>query len=316
MLKQVSTIFKPPLFPKDEDKTRKASYANMIALAFLAIAIAFELWVRIVGNYVKLTLLDLSVFVVVATCSIGLVLLRQGHVRLTSILLVVLTWCATNGLAASGFGAKDASYLVNFAIILMAALLLGWQASWIVTLLSVFSGFALGYAEQYNLISVGPYPITSFVQNIAFVFVLNGALIWRLIKGLEDALKRSRLSLAELELANANLSSTQNELQSRSSELIVANKQLENRTQKLHAIAMVTRTAASIQDFDLLLASITSTISMELGYYHVGLFLLDEQGQFAILRSANTEGGMKMLNRVYRVPVEDIGPVGFVAQTG
>jgi GAF domain-containing protein len=79
---------------------------------------------------------------------------------------------------------------------------------------------------------------------------------------------------------------------------------------------MITRTAASIQDFDVLLSSITVTISKELGYYHVALFLLDEQNQFAILRSTNTGAGLRMLNRGYRVPVGELSPVGFVSQIG
>jgi GAF domain-containing protein len=316
MLKQVSSVFKPPVFPKDEDKTRKAQYANVIAYAFLGVALAFEALVRIFGNYVRLSVLDLAIFVVVAICSVGLVLLRKGHVQLASVMLVGLTWMASNGLAATGYGAKDSSFIINFAIVLMAGLLLGWQASAIITILSVLSGYALASAEQQGLINVASYPIQSFARDIAFVFTLDGILIYLLINGLESALKNSRMSLAELESVNTNLSSTQNELQSRSIELIHANKQLENRTRKLHAIAMVTRTAASMQDFDALLAAITGTISIELGYYHVGLFLLDEQREFALLRSANTEGGLKMLNRGYRIPVGQIGALGSVAQTG
>ena len=47
MLEQVRNIFLPPIFPKDEDKTRKARYANAIILAFLAIVIVFETFVRV-----------------------------------------------------------------------------------------------------------------------------------------------------------------------------------------------------------------------------------------------------------------------------
>ncbi|HEX9330834.1 MAG TPA: GAF domain-containing protein [Anaerolineales bacterium] len=316
MLKQISTIFSSPIFPNDEDKTRKARYANVIAFAFLTIAIAFEAFVRIFENYRKLSVLDLMVIVVVAVCTISLVLLRQGRVRLTSVLLIVLILVASNGLAATGYGARDSSYIVNFAIILMAGLLLDWLASLIVTVLSVFSGFALAYAEQNGLIGVTSYPIMRFAWDITFVFVLNGVFIYLLINGLESALKKSRLNLQELETVNINLNDTQSQLQDRTNELIIANQQLENRTRKLHAIAMVTRTAASIQNFDRLLASITSTISKELGYYHVGLFLLDEQREFAILRSTNTDGGQRTLSRGYQLPVGQTSLVGFVAQTG
>ena len=154
MLKRVRIIFAPPFFAEDEDKTRKARYANVIALVFLGIAIAYEVAVRFSGYYTDLSILDLILFGVAAICITGLLLLRRGYVQLTSMLLVVLTWASSNGLAANGYGARDASYIVNFAIILMAGLLLGWQGSLIVTLLSIISGLALAYAEQSGLIGV------------------------------------------------------------------------------------------------------------------------------------------------------------------
>jgi len=316
MLKQVLTIFASPVFPEDEDKTRKARYANAIALAFLVAIIGYEIFMRVSGGVAEQLLFDLILLGVGIVCITGLVLLRRGHVQPTSILLVVLLWFASNSLAVSSFGVRDSSYIMNFAIVLMAGLLLGWQASVVVTLLSILSAFALAYAEQNGLIRIGSYPIIRFAWDITFVLILNGVFMYFLIHGLENALKRSRMSLNQLESANASLNYTQNELQDRTAELVVSNKQLKNRTQKLHAIAMVTRTVASIQDFDLLLASITGAISKELGYYHVGLFLLDEQREFAILRSANTDGGLKMLESGYRIPVGQIDVVGFVAQTG
>jgi GAF domain-containing protein len=313
MLKTVSTFIRPPVFPEDEDKTRKARYANFIAWAFLLVAIAYEIFLRVYANY---SILDAALLVVAAVSVAGLVLLRKGHVQLASILLIALTWAACNGLAATGFGVKDSSYIINFAIILMAGLLLSWPASVIVTLLSVVSGFGLAYAEQNGLINVPDYAVTAFARDLTVVFFLNGILIFLLISGLETALRRSRSSLKALETANTSLSYTQSELQKRTDELTISNEQLENRTQKLHAIAIVTRTAASIRNFNTLLTSITGTISEELDYYHVGLFLLDELREYAILRSTNTEGGMRMLDRGYRVPVGQIHPVGFVAQTG
>jgi len=316
MLRRVRTIFAPPVFSEDEDKTRKAKYANAIALAFLVIAVVYETIIRVFISYAGVSILDLAVVGLIVFCLTGLAALRRGYVRSTSILLVVLIWVATNGIAAAGFGARDSSYITNFAIILMAGLLLGWQASLIVTIISVFSGFALAYGEQVGLINVPSYSATLFVQDMAFVFGLNAVLIYLLINGLENALKRSRSNLFQLGTANANLSTTQVELQNRTVELTVANEQLGNRARKLHAVAEITRTAASIRDLDELLPSITSIISKQLGYYHAGLFLLDEQKQFAILRSTNSEGGLKMLGRGYRLPVGEIGLVGFVAQKG
>jgi GAF domain-containing protein len=316
MLKNLQKVFRPPVFPEDEDKTRKAKYANAILFAFLGLVIVFETVVRFSVNNTEVAAVDLILIGLAILFVTGLLFIRKGYVQSVSMLFVILIWIASNSLAAIGSGAQDASYFTNFAIVLMAGLLLGWQASLIITLLSILSGVALAYAEQSGLLGTVVYPITSFVRDTAFVFVLNGVLIWLLITGLENALKRSRSHLKELETANTSLNFTQTELQDRTADLLVANNQLENRTRKLHAVAQVTRTATALQNFNDLLSSITSIISSQLGYYHVAIFLLDEQKQYAILRSASTDAGMRMLSRGYRLPVGQLGIINSVAQTG
>lgn len=316
MLKQVGTLFKAPFFPNEEEKTRKARYANAIAIAFLAVIVLYEVGVRIALNYRGFSLIDLIVLGIAIICGVGLVLLRKGFVRFTSMLLVVIIWLASNSIAASGFGVKDASYILNFAIILMAGLLLGWQASLVTTVMSIFSGLGLAYAEANGLINVAAYPVVSFARDMVFAFGLNAVLIYLLINGLENALRKSKANLDELEAANTSLNLTQTELKNRSEELLVANKQLENSTKKLRAVAEVTSTAASLRNFESLISLTTSIISDQLGYYHVAIFLLDENKQYAILRSANTEAGSKMMARGFRVPVGQLGIVSSVAQTG
>ena len=316
MLNPILRFLRPPVFPADEDKTRKAKYANAIALAFLAAAIAFESILRLVISYTDFTIMDSLVVGLGVICGLSLVLLRNGYVRFTSVLLVSMTWIVSNSVAATGFGLRDSSFTVNFAVILMAGLLLGWQASLVTTLISILAGFALAYAETNGLIHVRAYSVRSFAQDMAFIFGLNAVLIYLLINGLENALKRSRLNLEELETANINLNQTQTELRGRSADLITANSQLENRAKKLQAVAEVTRTAASLRDFNQLLASITAIIGHQLEYSHVAIFLLDEQRQYAILRSASTEIGLNRLSQGYRVAVGQLGVVSTVAQTG
>jgi len=320
IFKQVPKILPaPPVFPEDEDKTRKAMYAHWIALALSVAVIAFETWARTAQHYTGFSVMDLFLIAIAGIGIASLILIRRGHVRSASVMLVVLVWIASNGIAAQEYGAKDASFILNFAIALMAGLLLGWGASFIITLLSVFSGFALAYLEDIGQIgasSYGEYPIRSFARDIAITLGINWLVIYFLIDGLEKSLKRSRTSVEELASANVNLNYTQQELEDRSSELVNANKQLQDRSQKLHAIAQVARVTTAIRDVDHLLPAITSSISEQLGYYHVGLFLLDEEKQYAILRAANTPEGLRLLNRGYRVAVGSISPIGYIAQTG
>lgn len=316
MLNRARTIFAAPIFANDEDKTRKARYANAIALTFLAITIAYETIYRVAVNYWGLSFVDVTVFGLAITCIVSLLLIRRGYVFAASILLVVLIWALTNSIAASGYGAQDSSFLTNFTIVLMAGLLLGWKASLFITTISILSGFGLAYAESSGWISHAPYPITQFAGDISFVFAFNAVIIYLLINGLENALKRSRASLEELEIANLDLNNTQAALQQRSAELTAANEQLQNRTEKLRAIAAITSTAASIHNFETLVNSVSTIVSQQLGYHHVGLFLLDEQRQYAILRSASSGVGQMLLERGYRLHLGQNEAVTAAAQTG
>jgi GAF domain-containing protein len=315
MLNRVRTFFAAPIFP-DEDITRKARYANAIAIAFLAITLLYESGIRIFIGYHNFSIVDLMIFGLTVTCLVVLVMLKRSYVQAASTLLVVLIWIVTNSIAATGYGARDSSFLTNFTIILMAALLLSWRASLLITVLSILSGFGLAYAEKSGLISNGAYPITSFASDIAFVFSINLVVIYLLINGLENALRKSRANLEKLEIANVDLSQTQNELQHLTTELTVANQQLQNRTEKLRAIAAITSTAASIHSFETLITSVSSIVGQQLGYHHVGVFLLDEQRQYAILRSANSELGQGMLARGYRLSIGQSGHIATAAYTG
>ncbi len=316
MLKLLRAVFAAPIFPEDEDKTRKARYANAIALALIVIILGYEVAARLTSGSTKLSLFDIIMFAVAITIMAGLSLLRRGYVQLASILLVSLIWLASNGAAATSFGIRDTSFIINLSIILMAGLLLGWQASVVVTLLSILSGFGLAYLEQSGLMGSRDYPAASFAQDMTFVFGLNAVLIYLLINGLESAIKRAQTNATELKVINTDLTRAQNDLQARSTELLSSNQLLEKRTERLHTIAEVAHIAVSIPNFDRLLSSITQIISNQFGYYHVGIFLVNEQGQYAILRSANTDGGLKMLARGHRLLVGQEGVVGYVTRSG
>jgi GAF domain-containing protein len=316
MLKQLRALFASPVFPEDEDKTRKAGYAYWIALSFIVVIFGYEIVARLVSGTTSVGIFDIAIFSVALIIISGLGLLRRGQVRLASILLVSLIWIASNGAAATSFGIKDTSFIINLSVILMAGLLLGWQASVIVTVLSILAGFGLAYIEQSGLIASTNYPAASFAQDMTFVFGLNAVLIYLLITGLESASQRAQANARELKVINTDLSRAQDELQAQSTELKNSNQLLEKRTERLRTVAEVARIAVAIPNFDRLLSSITQIISQQLGYYHVGIFLVNEQGDSAILRSANTEGGLKMLARGHRLVVGQEGVVGYVTRSG
>lgn len=91
---------------------------------------------------------------------------------------------------------------------------------------------------------------------------------------------------------------------------------LERRAVQLEAAAEVARDAATIRDMDQLLNETVHLISEQFGFYHAGIFLLDEGGRYAVLRAASSEGGQRMLERSHRLEVGRVGIVGHVADAG
>src|SRR5258706_1439078 len=106
------------------------------------------------------------------------------------------------------------------------------------------------------------------------------------------------------------------DLATRSKELESANIRIQRRAVQFEALAQVTQTITAIRDLQQLLPRITTVISESFGFYHVGIFLLDEINQFAILSAANSEGGRRMLERKHRLRIGEEGIVGAAAATG
>ncbi len=102
----------------------------------------------------------------------------------------------------------------------------------------------------------------------------------------------------------------------RTAELAHTSEQMEYRAQRLQKVAEVTHVIAAEQNPDKLLTLATQTISEQFDYYHVGVFLLDKDEEYAVLQAANSAGGQRMLARGHRLKVGEVGIVGYVTKKG
>ncbi len=102
-----------------------------------------------------------------------------------------------------------------------------------------------------------------------------------------------------------SLQEMEDRIQSRTADLARRNAQIQ-------AAAEVGRAANQIRDIERLLPQVTELISERFGFYHVGIFLLDARGEYAVLRAANSMGGQRMLARGHKLRVGQVGIVGYV----
>ncbi|MFN8382237.1 MAG: GAF domain-containing protein [Anaerolineales bacterium] len=92
--------------------------------------------------------------------------------------------------------------------------------------------------------------------------------------------------------------------------------ELQKNKLELETIADVAREIAIIRDMDTLLNVSANLIQDRLKYYHVGIFLVDERGEYAFLRAASSVAAEKMLASKYKMKVGKTGLVGSVTGTG
>jgi GAF domain-containing protein/HAMP domain-containing protein len=92
--------------------------------------------------------------------------------------------------------------------------------------------------------------------------------------------------------------------------------ELERRSAELEAIAEVARDISIIRDMNTMLNVATSLIRERFGFYHTGIFLVDERNEYVILRSASGPSSQYLLDQNYKLKIGGVDVVGGVAQTG
>ena len=87
---------------------------------------------------------------------------------------------------------------------------------------------------------------------------------------------------------------------------------LTQRTEQLRATSYIARKTAELQELGLLLTTVAELVSDQFGFYHTGIFLLNNAGTQAVLQAASSEGGQRLLEEGYSLTVGTQNLVGYV----
>jgi PAS domain S-box-containing protein len=93
-------------------------------------------------------------------------------------------------------------------------------------------------------------------------------------------------------------------------------QRMRHRATQLETVAEVARAIISVRNLAELLPLVVRLIGERFGFYHVGIFLLDETGEYAVLQAASSEGGRRMLAEGHKLQVGTQSIVGHVARNG
>jgi GAF domain-containing protein len=241
----------------------------------------------------------------------GIYMAFRGMTLPGRILVPVILTVAVAYIASNRGGLYHISMLGLPVIIVLAGLLLGIRGVFIFATFTSLVSVFIGYADINGFLPFSESSRAGYDDiAVAITLLFTTAIVLRLvIKRLSESIQQAEAYGTAQEKTNAELKKLQHDLEQRVQERTA---ELGNRASQLEAISIVARSIASLQDLEQLLPAITNLVSDRFGFYHVGIFLLDDANEYAVLRAANSDGGSRMLARQHKLKLESTSIVGLV----
>lgn len=243
----------------------------------------------------------------------------RGKVGMAKLIVPLALIAAIAIIAVNTNGLRDISIVGLPLVLVIAALLLGKRAMWVVAPIAVITALVIAVLDLTSGRSITKVGVDDAIIIIILLVGCSAiiqALINRLTETINKLQKNEKIQLEENRELNELRQSLEERVNQRTAELDTANQFNLRRARQFEAISQVVKAISSIQDLDTLMPRITQVISEQFNTYHTGIFLLDKEREFAVLRASNSMGGQKMLERGHKLQVGQTGIVGFVTATG
>lgn len=315
----IKRLFSPPIFNNEEGNFR-AKFIN--GFAWIMIIILSASLIPYLGPSAdanaKTTIIVISALILVML--LALFSLHRGNLNLSGTIIVVLGWLGLGIQAYTADGVRDVIIIAYIAVSLLGSIIINWRVGTIFMILSIAAIWTLAILEVNGFLSPRFQEPITFSRDLSFVFIAIAVLIYLSTNSLRETIIRANKSEENLLASNESLlelnQTLEERVNQRTTDLDAANRFNSQRARQFEAIAKVVRAISSIQDLDALFPRIAQVVSEQFETYHTGIFLLDAQREFAVLRASNSEGGKKMLARSHKLQVGQTGIVGFVTATG
>lgn len=318
LLNFMRRILPPPAIDEQEKKSAVRTLQTIVIVSMFGAAMSFLVASSSSGT-IQARLVMAGLFLLLTA---SLFLIRRNILWPAQLLTPTALFATISYLAVSGNGLHDVSFFGYAGVIIVASLTLGQGATYIFAGLVIITSWVIARAELNGLL-VSPGSSLTDQTTPVFITILVFAITFTqqaLVNRMNENLQRARLNEQKQVESNKELIELQSTLEKRvderTTELGFANQRNEKRARQFEAIAQVARATTANQKLETLLPSLAELISKQFGFYHTGIFLIDENREFAELRATNSDGGKRMLARGHKLAIGQSGIVGFVSATG
>jgi GAF domain-containing protein len=202
------------------------------------------------------------------------------------------------------------------ASMVLAAVLSGGRVILASIIANIIALFVVGGGMSLGYIVIPPF--TDFMGNssvknnwiiyiasFSILSVIGGTGQIVLSNGINTILRRLSDLAHDLEMERKSL---EKRVQTRTADV-------ERRLVQIRTAAAISRSISSVLDTQTLLQQVVDLIRDQLGLYYVGVFLLEDNDEFAVLKSGTGEAGKNMIAAGHRLPVGGTSMIGQATST-
>jgi GAF domain-containing protein len=221
--------------------------------------------------------------------------------------------------------------IIALAIVYMFSNIIYFQSGWTgiaIILLLVFSFLSTtllfqGSSRVGLLLSLTTLLVwavlrfTNIISGVGLAFTINSLgldLLIVLLAGTCFNIVISTLKNRYLEINRANtlLKDSQKLLQEQMESQTTT---LQRRVSQLKTAAEITKTISAINDPQALIRQVADSVKEQFNLYYVGVFLVDQMKEFAVLQYGTGEAGRKMMANRHHLAVGGYSMIGWTTQT-
>ena len=308
MLAGINKTFQPPVF-EDSKKTHLARLLQLI----LWIVFGLVVLIIIASLLTQIHLIP-SFFVIAALfiCTlVSYVLLLKGYVSASSLLLISSLWVFFSLMTIFYGGLNSPGFSGYLVIILIGRLLLDKWARIFLTIVTAFASFLILVAEVTGFLQPLTLPVTAISLWIIQITLFAGALLLLQIANRRRSpwLKLppdSTYTVADM-VREARVTGDYTETRA---------GDLERRIIQLQVASAIARDATTLGDLDGMMMRAVNLVRDRFGFYYAGIFLVDDNAEYTVLKAATGEPGSKLLELGHKLKIGEAGMVGYVTGTG
>jgi GAF domain-containing protein len=299
----------PTISQKQNDSLGQDTWRERFLQRILIISAVIGLFALIPAVISTPDLVLQSVYIGVYVLLVASVLVRFPYIAKAGLFVSLTLVLGIGSLTETGI--RGDSLFFFLAFVTFSTLLIGPRmgiASIVITEIIIIG---MGYLVLNDIFTLSDKlalegDLTDWVSAAASQLLIT-LVIMNAIHMLNEGFRQSQL---RTEALSASLREAQTELENRVTE---RTQELTKKTNQINAASVIAHQVASIQDLDRLLRLAANLISEQFGCYHVGIYLINQRGDYVNLQATSSEGGKRLLERGYRLRVGTEGLVGYVA---